>query len=409
MKNSKFKKILSIILALIVVFGTIPTSVLPVSAADNADGSGGSDGNDTSNGSYNTEDCMWKVSVYVALKDTVNAETSGSAYSLSTSNWTQYGDTIYLMRSNNSRMNGRLSNSIFFWGDKVDLMKQSTSASQVSLTPAYSSAITPHILYDNNAPIVPINGKNTIDGVKKYFANAENFYTILKKIAAAKTGVSVGSIDTVAELLAPIADKYVTIDGIKKKVYQSNGTSANSWHNSKGATTKDYNGKSISLSPFSGNGGSSVAAVDWLVVYEPIIQVDPVGTVGDKSYVCATPTELAVLDATGSINLAGLNNFTYRTFASAVFLEKSWLGYKKGYDLKSEDTDANTVLSTFGWGMRHTAGLTLTQCGRLMKELGCVTAVPLDGGGSSTMYFNGKVLNSAKGNERAVRDFVYLK
>jgi hypothetical protein len=32
-----------------------------------------------------------------------------------------------------------------------------------------------------------------------------------------------------------------------------------------------------------------------------------------------------------------------------------------------------------------------------------------DGGGSSTMYFNGQVLNAARGNERAVIDFVYFK
>lgn len=304
MKNSKFKKILSIILALIVVFGTIPTSVLPVSAADNADGSGGSDGNDTSNGTYNTVDCMWKVSVYVALKDTVNAETSGSAYSLSNTNyWTRYGNPIFLMKSNNSRMNGRLSNSIFFWGDKVDLMKQSTSAFNVSLNVKYYAGIQPHILYDNNSEYVPINNKSTISAVKTYFANSSNFFKILQKIAGVYSGKSMESIDTVAELLAPIAGKYVTIDGVTKKVYQANGTSANAWHNSTGATTKDYNGKFISLSPFSGNGGASVAAVDWLVVYEPIIQIDPVGTVGGKNYVCATPTELAVLDATGEIKV----------------------------------------------------------------------------------------------------------
>lgn len=355
MKNSKFKKILSIILALIVVFGTIPTSILPVSAADNADGSGGSDGSDTSAGTYNTADGMWKVSVYVALNDTTNAETSGSKKSLTTSNWTQYGDTIYLSRSNNTRMNGRLSNSIFFWGDKVDLMKQSTSASKVSLTPALYNAVKPYILYDDSAPYIPINGYNTIAGVKGYFNKAGNFFNILQKIAAINTGKSKSEIDTVAELLAPIANKTVTIDGVSKQVYRSNGTSANAWHNSSGSTTKDFNKKSISLSPFSGSGGASTAAVDWLVVYEPVIQVNPVGTVGGKNYVCATPTELAVLHATDSVNLSGLNKFAYRTFPSSVYLEKSWLGYKKGYDLSS-NTTADTVLSTFGWGMRHTAG-----------------------------------------------------
>lgn len=355
MKNSKFKKILSIILALIVVFGTIPTSILPVSAADNADGSGGSDGSDTSAGTYNTADGMWKVSVYVALNDTTNAETSNSKKSLTTSNWTQYGDTIYLSRSNNTRMNGRLSNSIFFWGDKVDLMKQSTSASKVGLTAKSYNQISGHILYDDSAPYVPINGYNTIAGVKGYFNKAGNFFAILRKIASISKGCSYSDIDTVAELLAPIANKTVTIDGVSKQVYRSNGTSENAWHNSKGSTTKDSNKSVVTLSPFSGSGGASTAAVDWLVVYEPVIQVDPVGTIGGKNYVCATPTELAVLDAIDSVNLSGLNKFAYRTFPSSVYLEKSWLGYKKGYDLSS-NTTADTVLSTFGWGMRHTAG-----------------------------------------------------
>lgn len=67
------------------------------------------------------------------------------------------------------------------------------------------------------------------------------------------------------------------------------------------------------------------------------------------------------------------------------------------------------VVSEGRYADGESAGLTQTQCGRLMKELGCVTAVPLDGGGSSTMYFKGKVINSAKGQERAVRDFVYFK
>lgn len=57
----------------------------------------------------------------------------------------------------------------------------------------------------------------------------------------------------------------------------------------------------------------------------------------------------------------------------------------------------------------ESAGLTYKQCGKLMKELGCTVAVPLDGGGSSAMYFNGKILNSVKGKERSVRDFVYFK
>jgi exopolysaccharide biosynthesis protein len=35
--------------------------------------------------------------------------------------------------------------------------------------------------------------------------------------------------------------------------------------------------------------------------------------------------------------------------------------------------------------------------------------IPLDGGGSSTMVFQGKILNSAKAGQRSVVDFVYFK
>lgn len=51
-------------------------------------------------------------------------------------------------------------------------------------------------------------------------------------------------------------------------------------------------------------------------------------------------------------------------------------------------------------------GLRFHQCARLMKSLGCTFFIPLDGGGSSTMYLNGKALNANDDNERAVVDFV---
>lgn len=102
----------------------------------------------------------------------------------------------------------------------------------------------------------------------------------------------------------------------------------------------------------------------------------------------------------------------------------SWVVVKNGKVVKFDDTsraqrttigsngnpgEIIIVVSEGRYADGKSAGLTFNQCGRLMKELGCITAVPLDGGGSSTMYFNGKILNSVKGNERAIRDFVYFK
>ena len=55
------------------------------------------------------------------------------------------------------------------------------------------------------------------------------------------------------------------------------------------------------------------------------------------------------------------------------------------------------------------AGLNPYQCGSYLVSKGCTLGVPLDGGGSSTMYFNGSVLNAAKNGQRAVVDFVMFK
>ncbi len=58
-------------------------------------------------------------------------------------------------------------------------------------------------------------------------------------------------------------------------------------------------------------------------------------------------------------------------------------------------------------------GLTLYQLAEFMQSLGCKTAYNLDGGGSSTMYFNGQIINNPTtgGNsikERSVSDIVYI-
>ena len=58
---------------------------------------------------------------------------------------------------------------------------------------------------------------------------------------------------------------------------------------------------------------------------------------------------------------------------------------------------------------KQSSGLTSYECAKLLQEKGCIFGIPLDGGGSSTMVWKGKVLNAVKGNERAVVDFVYFR
>ena len=58
-------------------------------------------------------------------------------------------------------------------------------------------------------------------------------------------------------------------------------------------------------------------------------------------------------------------------------------------------------------------GLSLSQLAEFMQKLGVQTAYNLDGGGSSTMYFNGEVINNPTTSgksikERSVSDIVYI-
>lgn len=57
----------------------------------------------------------------------------------------------------------------------------------------------------------------------------------------------------------------------------------------------------------------------------------------------------------------------------------------------------------------YSRGMTLIEFADLFVELGATEAYNLDGGGSSTMYFMGKVVNRpAKQSERGVSDILYL-
>ena len=58
-------------------------------------------------------------------------------------------------------------------------------------------------------------------------------------------------------------------------------------------------------------------------------------------------------------------------------------------------------------------GLSLYELAQVLQQYGCKTAYNLDGGGSSTMYFNGEVVNNPTTNgnrisERSVSDIVYI-
>ncbi|WP_433615741.1 phosphodiester glycosidase family protein [Dactylosporangium sp. CA-139114] len=75
------------------------------------------------------------------------------------------------------------------------------------------------------------------------------------------------------------------------------------------------------------------------------------------------------------------------------------------------DTNHLVFVVVDGRSPGYSAGLTMTGLAQLMQQLGAKTAYNLDGGGSSTMVFNGRLVNNplGKGNERGTSDILYVE
>ncbi|WP_136193982.1 phosphodiester glycosidase family protein [Actinomyces procaprae] len=57
----------------------------------------------------------------------------------------------------------------------------------------------------------------------------------------------------------------------------------------------------------------------------------------------------------------------------------------------------------------YSRGVTMTELAQIMADLGCDCAYNLDGGGSSTLWFNGEVVNQpSNGGERETSDILYI-
>ena len=79
-----------------------------------------------------------------------------------------------------------------------------------------------------------------------------------------------------------------------------------------------------------------------------------------------------------------------------------------------QTADGSYILVVSDGRTAESEGLSLAQLAEVMKNAGCVTAYNLDGGGSSTMYYNGEVVNNPTTNgnrisERKVSDIVYFR
>jgi len=74
------------------------------------------------------------------------------------------------------------------------------------------------------------------------------------------------------------------------------------------------------------------------------------------------------------------------------------------------DSGAIVLLVADGRDPKHNVGLGLSELAQVMIDLGCKDALNLDGGGSTTMWLEGKVVNRpSDGRERAISSALVLK
>lgn len=138
-----------------------------------------------------------------------------------------------------------------------------------------------------------------------------------------------------------------------------------------------------------------------------------------------------VIDEKGNFSIAAQESLTQETIDSAwqilsfgpALVQDGEITVDSSSEVsQSKSSNPRTAIGQIGTGhyliivsdgrTGSSAGLSLLQLAQEFTERGAVTAYNLDGGGSSTMVFNGKVVNtptSGRSNsEREVSDIVYI-
>ena len=357
----------------------------PAFAAVNVEGEGGTSSLQGVSGActYNNADSMWKVSLYYSRYDTNTTDTSNLG---NTGKWKQYGETFYVYHPTANRgASGKINLNFFknaiyllatekqsngtyksFAGNKpYFLAKSSSNIANVSAT------ITPYnekyirFLSDTKSPAIAMNGY-TIDAVKEYFESGDTlqrFITFAYKTVGSSVADGFGNttfsidgmngnyVDKTANSGKSATTGYTWSTATKHLTF-------NDWY--KGIKT-DYKGKQIYIHPKIDSNGTFLNGVGWVIVYEPVLCVEPKTTLKINGttykYVCCTPTEFAILQQHGVINIGTLASSVFGHLSNSTVLDKTWFGYsvpsgKFSATSSTMTTDLlNKIYKQAGWGM----------------------------------------------------------
>lgn len=290
------KRILSILLLMATLLSAFSITAL---ADDNATGGDGTT-HDASDGYgwYNTNEFLWKVTLFVGKSDQVTKQSS------LTNDFYRIGTVI--MKRPGCTFN---SSCVFGNATKVDYYG-GTSLSLVT---------NPYYIDDANVPRIPITHDGNIDTVKSYFGSTGTMNTILNGLAGNQGTTQYGL----------VKNKTFTIGGVTKSGWSS-----------------DY------LLP-----SGTTNRIPWVIVYEPIVKMhlkDRVNTVAFTATEYVISAEYGWYDwykSGGKGQNVGI--VPYRHLPSSVQLEESWFGYPV-YPTRNDSYkwSVEEVIKGGGWGMR---------------------------------------------------------
>lgn len=109
-----------------------------------------------------------------------------------------------------------------------------------------------------------------------------------------------------------------------------------------------------------------------------------------------------------------ITDSSYKAYGISITITEKTIADTQVYIADIYLDNPSVLLSGLADGRTsESEGLTLYQLARVMQDLGCSEAYNLDGGGSTTMYFNGQVINNPTTTgrsikERSVSDIIYI-
>ena len=291
------KRILSILLLMATLLSAFSITAFADDNATGGDGTthGASDGY----GWYNTNEFMWKVTLFVGKSDQATKQSS------LTNDFYRIGTVI--MKRPGCTFN---SNCVFGNATKIDYYG-GTTMSLIS---------NPSVVVDDaNVPKIPITHNGNIDTVKSYFGSTGTMNVILNGIAQ-KSGTTQYGL---------LKNKTFTIGGVTKSGWSS-----------------EY------LLP-----SGTTNRVPWVIVYEPIVKMhlkDGVNTVSFTATEYVISAEYGWYDWYQSGGKGqNVSIVPYRHLPTSVQLEESWFGYPV-YPTRNDlyKWSVEEVIKGGGWGMR---------------------------------------------------------